>query len=85
MICEDIVIKIASLKDNNPQAVAHYHMFCDDDMFVPFIIDAHGQRMESSFSSMDTIHINNTTSRLAMGHKAIARRWGNNDKSSRNV
>jgi hypothetical protein len=46
---KDIVIKIASLNDDNPQAIAHYHMFCDDDMFVPFIVDAQGQCMEISF------------------------------------
>lgn len=49
MIHKDIVIKIGSLNDDDPQAIAHYHMFCDDDMFVPFIIDAQGQRMESPF------------------------------------
>jgi hypothetical protein len=41
----DIVIKIATLNDDEPDARAHYHMYCDDYMFVPFMIDAQGHGM----------------------------------------
>lgn len=55
MTYTDNVIKIASLNDAEPHVTAHYHMYCDDDMIVPFAVDAQGQSMRSSFPPISLI------------------------------